>query len=122
MFDYFNDCDIEGKPLRLTLKDFKHIDAPMAKLLYLTALPVVLNEACWGLANVTYTMIYGHIGVNAIATTQITSTIMNLFTIVIFGMAHASVVLIGNEIEQTEKNKESLMRKKLSVYRWVSVF
>ena len=61
---------LKVKPLRLTLKDFKHIDAPMAKLLYVTALPVVLNELCWGLANVTYTMIYGHIGVNAIATTQ----------------------------------------------------
>ena len=30
---------LKVKPLRLTLKDFKHIDAPMAKLLYVTALP-----------------------------------------------------------------------------------
>ena len=89
---------LKVKPLRLSSKDFKHIEIPMVKLLYQTALPVVLNEACWGLANITYTMIYGHIGVNAIATTQITSTIINLFTIVIFGMAHASVVIIGNEI------------------------
>ena len=80
---------LKVKPLRLCMNDFKKIEIPLVKLLYQTALPVVLNEACWGLANVTYTMIYGHIGVNAIATTQITSTILNLFTIVIFGMAQA---------------------------------
>ena len=104
---------LKVKPLRLTLKDFKHIDASMAKLLYVTALPVVLNELCWGLANVTYTMIYGHIGVNAIATTQITSTIMNLFTIVIFGMAHASVVLIGNEIGANREEQGITYAKKI---------
>ncbi len=101
------------KPLRLTLKDFKQIEMPMVKLLYITALPVVLNEACWGLANIMYTMIYGHIGVNAIATTQITSTIMNLFTIVIFGMAHASVVIIGNEIGANREEQGIVYAKKI---------
>ena len=104
---------LKVKPLRLTLKDFKHLDMPMLKLLYTTALPVVLNEACWGLANVTYTMIYGYIGVNAIATTQITSTIINLFTIVIFGMAHASVVIIGNEIGANREENGLLYAKKI---------
>lgn len=104
---------LKVKPLRLNAKDFKHLDLPMAKLLYVTALPVVLNEACWGLANITYTMIYGHIGVNAIATTQITSTIMNLFTIIIFGMAHASVVIIGNEIGANREDEGVLYAKKI---------
>ena len=104
---------LKVKPLRLTPKDFKHFDIPMLKLLYKTALPVVLNEACWGLANVTYTMIYGYIGVNAIATTQITSTIMNLFTIIIFGMAHASVVIIGNEIGANREEQGLLYAKKI---------
>ena len=104
---------IKVKPLRLRFKDFKTIELPLVKLLYQTALPVVLNEACWGLANVTYTMIYGHIGVNAIATTQITSTILNLFTIVIFGMAHASVVIIGNEIGANREEQALLYAKKI---------
>ena len=104
---------LKVKPLRLSSKDFKHIEIPMVKLLYQTALPVVLNEACWGLANITYTMIYGHIGVNAIATTQITSTIINLFTIVIFGMAHASVVIIGNEIGANREEEGITYAKKI---------
>lgn len=104
---------LKVKPLRLTFKDFKHLDMTMLKHLYATALPVVLNEACWGLANVTYTMIYGHIGVNAIATTQITSTILNLFTIIIFGMAHASVVIIGNEIGANREEQGILYAKKI---------
>ncbi len=104
---------IKVKPLRLRFQDFKTIELPLVKFLYQTALPVVLNEACWGLANVTYTMIYGHIGVNAIATTQITSTILNLFTIVIFGMAHASVVIIGNEIGANREEQALLYAKKI---------
>ena len=87
---------------------------PMLKLLYKTALPVVLNEACWGLANVTYTMIYGYIGVNAIASnSEFTSTILNLFTIIIFGMAHASVVIIGNEIGANREEQGLLYAKKI---------
>nr|MDE5977370.1 MATE family efflux transporter [Turicibacter sp.] len=101
------------KPLQLSAKSFKTVARPMIKLLYQTALPVVLNEACWGMANITYTMIYGYIGVHAIATTQITSTVLNLFTIIIFGMAHASVVVIGNEIGANREDMGIFYAKKI---------
>ncbi len=107
------------KPLKLTKEHFKCLDPIIAKMLYQAALPVVLNEACWGFANIAYAMIYGHIGVNAIATTQITTTVMNLFMIIVFGMAHASVVVIGNEIGANRETEAILYARK--IIRLVSI-
>lgn len=110
---------LKVQPLKLTSQHFKHLDILTAKMLYLAAMPVVLNEACWGFANIAYAMIYGHIGVNAIATTQITTTVMNLFMIIVFGMAHASVVVIGNEIGANRETEAILYARK--IIRLVSV-
>lgn len=101
------------KPLQLNQKHLTRIDHFMVSMLYKAALPVVLNEACWGFANIAYAMIYGHIGVNAIATTQITTTVMNLFMIFVFGMAHASVVVIGNEIGANRESQAISYAKKI---------
>lgn len=100
-------------PLKLSIKQLTSIDKVMGSMLYKAALPVVLNEACWGFANIAYNMIYGHMGVNAIATTQITTTVMNLFMIVVFGMAHASVVVIGNEIGANREQQAIVYAKKI---------
>lgn len=104
---------LKVKPLNLSFKQLVTFDRLMAGMLYQAALPVVLNEACWGLTNITYNIIYGRMGVNAIATTQITTTIMNLFMIVVFGMAHASVVVIGNEIGANQEEQAIIYAKKI---------
>ncbi|MGL4335747.1 MAG: MATE family efflux transporter [Turicibacter sp.] len=101
------------EPLKLKVTELFHINRSVAKALYLTTLPVILNEACWGFANITYSIIYGRIGVEAIATTQITSTVLNLFMIVTFGLAHGSVVVIGNEIGANNEKQAIEYSKKI---------
>lgn len=113
---------LKVKPLKLALKQWINIDRMMAGMLYKAALPVVLNEACWALANIAYNMIYGRMGVNAIATTQITTTIMNLFMIIVFGIAHASVVVIGNEIGSNQEQQAIIYAKKIiHLALWIGV-
>lgn len=63
-----------------------------------TVTSVVLNEACWGLGFVVYSVAYGRIGAKAMASIQICNTIQNLFMVVVFGLANAAVVMIGNKI------------------------
>lgn len=63
-----------------------------------TTFPVLLNELCWGLAFVIYSVAYGRIGKEAIASIQISSTVQNLFMILCFGIANASGVMIGKRI------------------------
>lgn len=111
------------EPLKLKLSEFFNLNQNIAKALYLTALPVILNEANWGLANITYSIIYGRIGVEAIATTQITSTVLNLFMIVTFGLAHGSVVVIGNEIgANNEKQAIDYAHKITKISILVAIF
>ena len=92
-FVYFKD-----KVLNINLSDFKQFPKKLSKTLLSVTLPIVLNEACWGLGNVTYIAIYARINTAAAASMQICSTIMNLFMIFAFGLSYASVVVIGNEI------------------------
>lgn len=74
------------------------INSAFFKRIYKTTLPVLLNELCWGLAFVIYSVAYGRIGKEAIASIQISSTVQNLFMILCFGIANASGVMIGKRI------------------------
>ncbi|HAX72774.1 MAG TPA: MATE family efflux transporter [Firmicutes bacterium] len=104
---------LKVNPLKVNLFERFEVSKTIAKTLYLTSMPVILNEICWGLANVTYNIIYGRIGVEAIATTQITSTVSNLFMIMAFGLAHSSVVVVGNEVGASNEEEAISSAKKI---------
>lgn len=82
---------------------------------YKTAFPVVLNELCWGLAFIIYSVVYGRIGSQAIAAVQISSTVQNLFTVIAFGLASASSVMIGNKIGEGEMETGKLYAKRFGI-------
>ncbi|CAM2737497.1 MATE family efflux transporter [Hathewaya histolytica] len=63
-----------------------------------TVTMVVLNEACWGVGTIIYSVVYGRIGTEALAATQICTTVQNMFMVIIFGIASASTVLVGNKV------------------------
>ncbi|RDY23743.1 MATE family efflux transporter [Romboutsia maritimum] len=86
----------------------------LSSTLLKVSLPILSNEACWALGNITYTAIYARIGTSATASIQICSTIMNLFMIVAFGLSNAAVVIIGNEIGASRENNAIEASKKIS--------
>lgn len=87
-----------NKILAPGFNDMFLIDTYFFKRIYRTTIPVLLNEVCWGLAAVVYSVAYGRIGKEAIASIQISNTIQQLFMILCFGMANASGVMIGKRI------------------------
>ena len=106
---YVNNKVLNAKIKELISPSKKVIDA-----IYKVTLPIVLNEACWGLGNVTYAAIYGRIGTRAAASIQICTTVMNLFMIITFGLANASVVVIGNEIGANREDQGKIYAKRIS--------
>lgn len=84
--------------LAATIKELFSFKKDFIKVITLTMIPVLLNEACWGLGSVMYNVIYGRIGTQAIASVQIATTVNNLFMVIIFGIGSASLVMVGNEI------------------------
>lgn len=100
--------------LKLKFKDMFELPESLSATLNKVTLPIFLNEACWAFGNITYTAIYARIGTSAAASIQICSTVMNLFMIVTFGLANASVVIIGNEIGANREDEAISASKKIS--------
>lgn len=96
-------------------KDLFNITRDLTKSVFITMIPVLLNEACWGLGNLTYAVIYGRIGTQATASIQICTTIFNLFMIITFGLANVAVVVIGKEIGAGREKQGLLYARRLCV-------
>lgn len=96
-------------------KDLFNITRDLTKSVFITMIPVLLNEACWGLGNLTYAVIYGRIGTQATASIQICTTIFNLFMIITFGLANVAVVVIGKEIGAGREKRGLLYARRLCV-------
>lgn len=63
-----------------------------------TGIPVVLNEGFWALGVIMYTIAFGRISTEAIASVHIANNIQQIFMVVTFSLANASAVMLGNEI------------------------
>ncbi|MGB3366563.1 MAG: MATE family efflux transporter [Acidaminobacteraceae bacterium] len=90
---YISNKDIAvrfGDFLKWNQSIFNQIIGPMSQ--------VVLNDICWGLGMIVYTMIYVRIGTGALASIQIMTTVQNLFITVVIAVSIASCVMIGNQI------------------------
>ncbi len=101
--------------LAANIKTLVTIPKDLAKNVFVTMIPVLLNEACWGFGNMTYAIIYGRIGTQATASIQICTTIFNLFMIVTFGLANVAVVIIGKEIGAGREERGHLYARRLCV-------
>ncbi len=75
--------------------------------------PVIMNELCWGLGAVTYSVIYGYLGTKAIAAFQICGTVQNMFLIVLFAVSNAASVMVGNEVGRDDFEKAKINSNKI---------
>lgn len=101
--------------LAATFKEMFNLKGHFVKSTLRTIIPVILNDACWGLGAVIYSVAYGRIGTQAIASVQICTTIQNLFMVVTFGIANASVVMIGNKIGEGNEGTARIYADRFAV-------
>lgn len=81
--------------LNLTLKKLVFIDRSYIKDYKRTALPVLTSQAQWGLAQMAQTGVLGHLGAPAIAANSIATIVFQIITVVVYGSASASGIMIG---------------------------
>lgn len=93
--------------LTLTASTLNNCSPDVERRLKKITLPILFNEACWGIGTVTYVVLYARLGTQATAAMQISSTIINLFMVISFGLAYSSLVIVGNEIG-AGNNKEAM--------------
>lgn len=93
------------KQLKLTLKKLVMIDKSYYKDYRRVALPVLLNQAQWGIAQMVQTGILGHMGAAAIAANSIATIVYQIISVIAYGSTSASSVLVGKTIGEGRRDK-----------------
>lgn len=87
------------------VRDLVDFTWAFVRKIYEIVLPVILNDMFWALGMIIYSVIYGRMGTRELAATQIYNTILNLFTVLILGVASGALVMVGNQIGSGDKEK-----------------
>lgn len=109
----------KNEVLQGDLREYLKFKLSFVKTVYISVIPVVLNEACWGLGSFLYAVAYGSLGTEAMAAVQITNNIQNLFFVVCFSMASASLVMIGNQIGAGKEERAKKYGIKFAIIAFV---
>ncbi|MBD8960036.1 MAG: MATE family efflux transporter [Clostridiales bacterium] len=75
-----------------------HIPARLVRDIAVTGSPLMVNEVLWSLAMTVVTGCYAARGMNAVAAANITTTVWNLFCIIMFAMGTAISIIVGREL------------------------
>ncbi len=65
---------------------------------FATATPVIFNEFIWGLGVTMYSLVYGRMGDNAVASITVATTVQDILTVLFQGLGAATAVILGNEM------------------------
>ena len=85
-------------PVAASLRELTDLNAAFMGRVLRPMLPVILNELLWSLGITTYSVIYGHMGTDALAAVSIVSSIEQVAFVVFIGISNATSVLVGNRI------------------------
>jgi len=100
-------------PAGAKLKELLRWDLSFLKRFAKTTTPVVFNEGLWALGVTMYGVFYGHMSDTAVASMGVVSNIDNLLWIFIYGMMHASAIIVGKEIGACRTDEAYLYAKRM---------
>lgn len=86
--------------LKLRFSDYLRFDSKMFVSYIKVSLPVIASSGMWGIAQGVQTGILGHLGEDVIAANSIASTVFQIISVVIYGSASATAVIIGKTLGQ----------------------
>ena len=91
-----------------------YIPLKTVKKILITGGPLILNEILWSLGTTMINQSYSTRGLTVVAATNITTTVWNLFSIVMFAMGSAVSIIVGQllgagEIEEAKDTDNKLL-------------
>ncbi len=107
----YKEKELKFVPKNLLLKD-KLLSADLRKF----CTPVVTNELLWAIGISAQAALFGHISTLAVSANTIISVVQNLSTLVIFGMANATCVIIGKTIGEGDLKLAEQRSKDIQVF------
>lgn len=112
---YFGSRDI----LKAGISDFKKIEKDYLKKYFKIALPVIFNEGLWGLGTVMLSVAYAKLGTQAVASSQVASTINDLMLVLAFGLANSAGTILGNKLGEGELDVAVMYSRRIMVMAFV---
>ena len=88
--------------IKSSIQEMAGFDLEFLKRALKTAVPVIVNDLCWGIGMTMYSVVYGRLGTESIAAVQICMAVQNVFMTVLFAVANASSVMVGKEVGRRE--------------------
>lgn len=102
-----------SRTVKFRLKYLIEKNTELVKDFFKYALPAMGNELMWGTGFSMYTVIMGHLSSDAIAANSIIQVARNLVSVVGFGMANGSAVVIGKAIGEGRADAAKVYAKRL---------
>lgn len=104
------------KKLRMPMRAyFEKIDFSVMRSFLKVSWPVMMSGSIWGLAMSIQSAILGHMGQQAIAANSVASTVFSMITVVAYGSANATSVLIGKTIGEGRIDAVKLYAKTIQL-------
>ncbi len=114
------------KKLRVKWSDFitPTLDKEIAKKFVKAGLPVILSGGSWGIAQAMQTAILGRLADSVISANSIATTVFSIMSVLLYGSATATSVMIGKTIGQwneSGRGEQSLLAEIKVRSRWLQV-
>lgn len=106
---YFGSRDV----LRAGRKDFLSIEKKYVAQYFKISLPVIFNEGLWGLGTVMLSVAYAKLGTQAVAASQVASTINDVMMVLAMGLASSSGTILGNKLGEGDMDAAVLYSRKI---------
>lgn len=91
--------------LNLNLRELLHIDTSYVRDYMKVSLPVLINQALWGVAQMVQTGILGHLGGDVTAANAISVQVYQVLSVVCYGAASAAGIVVGRTIGEGNEKK-----------------
>lgn len=89
---------ISKGPAAAKIKELISFDKEFIKKYLVTVSPVIANEFMWGLGVTMYSLVYGRMGDEAVASITITQNVEQICVVLFQGLSSATAVILGNEL------------------------
>ena len=94
-----------NNPTAASLRHLVEFDPKFMLNVFKPILPVVLNEIFWSFGITMYSVIYAHMGTDAITAINIVQPIDQLSFVAFLGIGNATAIMVGNTIGRGETQK-----------------
>lgn len=106
------------RKLRFKIRDFWEFDVGLLKNYLKNGLPVAFNEVLWSVGISIQSMVMGRLGASVVSASQIASIVQQFSSVLIFGVANAAAIIIGNDIGA---GKMERARERVTWFRIIGV-